>query len=260
MSRKPFAVWVIAGGLFYAGLALLSLGLPAVLAEGIMAGGGFLLILFFFVAVFLVAGVFSLRQRRWAYILGAAISIVLVLLFSTNIVASLSNPADPGFWLSISILPILSLVVLFSILTFRNAKTGLAQKRYLSSLQSSGGLLTVAVVGFVIGGLIAGTIGAGVILRNISYANADITIVTNAMSAAVPFSPQVFHVAAGGTVTWINKDQSGTGHTVSSNVTGQFESGTLTTGAPFSHAFATAGTYYYHCTPHPQMWGEVIVS
>ncbi|HVG37072.1 MAG TPA: plastocyanin/azurin family copper-binding protein, partial [Thermoplasmata archaeon] len=100
----------------------------------------------------------------------------------------------------------------------------------------------------------------GVILRNISSASADITIVTNAMSAAVPFSPQVYHIAVGGTVTWINKDASGTAHTVTSNVTGQFDSGTLTTEATFAHTFATVGTYDYHCTPHPQMWGEITVS
>ena len=114
MSRKPFALWVIAGGLFYAALALLALGLPILLAAGILAGGGFLLILVVFVAVFLVSGVFSLREKRWAYNVGAVMSIILVLLFSSNIVASLSNPADSGFWLSISVLPILSLVVLFS--------------------------------------------------------------------------------------------------------------------------------------------------
>ena len=105
MGQKPFALWVIAGGLFYAGLALLALGLPIVIAAGILAGGGFLLILFLFIAVFLISGVFVLREKRWAYIAGAAMSILLLLLFSSNLAASLSNPADSSFWLSISVLP-----------------------------------------------------------------------------------------------------------------------------------------------------------
>lgn len=260
ISRKPFAVWVIAGGLFYAGLALLALSLPFALVGGDLANP-FLLILFVFIAIFLVAGVFSLQQKRWAYILGAVMSIVLVLLFSTNIASSLSNPADSGFWLSISVLPILFLVVLFSVLTFRNAKTGVAQKRYLASPQSTGGLLTVAIVGFVIGALVAGAIGAGVILTNISGGAADVSIVSGAASmGGNAYSPHSFAVtlASGGKVTWINKDT--TSHTVTSNQTGLFDSGSLGVGATWSHTFTTAGTYYYYCSIHPMMWGVVVVA
>jgi plastocyanin len=65
-------------------------------------------------------------------------------------------------------------------------------------------------------------------------------------------------VAVGGTVTWINKDT--TSHTVTSNMTGQFDSPSLTTGATYRHTFSSAGMFYYHCTPHPQMWGVIVVS
>jgi plastocyanin len=231
---------------------------PFILAAGIMVGGGFLLIFLVFIALFFVAAAFSLKEKRWAYILGTVASVAFVLLFSTNIADIASNPADSGFWIVMSALPATFLVVLFSIIAFRNAKTGLMQKRYLATPQSTGGLVTLAVIGFVIGALLVGTIGAGAILRNIAAGRADIEIVPGAQSAAMAFLPGSFHVAVGGTVTWINKDT--TSHTVTSNMTGQFDSPSLTTGATYRHTFSSAGMFYYHCTPHPQMWGVIVVS
>src|SRR5947208_9854830 len=259
--QKPFALWVIAGGLVYMSIALLYLGLQFALAGGLTGtGGGLLAFLFLFIAVFLIAAGFSLREKRWAYVLSAAASIVLLLLFGSFIIDSYRNPADSGFWLSATGIPVLSLVILFSILAFWQGKDGLAQNRYLASPQSVGGLLTVAVIGFVIGSIVVGAIGAGVILRTISTGAADIDIVSGAATAAIAYSPQSFHLplASGGKVTWINKDT--TSHTVTSNQTGQFDSGTLGVGATGSHTFTTAGTYYYYCTIHPMMWGVVVVS
>jgi len=63
----------------------------------------------------------------------------------------------------------------------------------------------------------------------------------------------------GATVTWINKDTTLVSHTVTSNVSGQFDSGFLTFGTTFSHTFNTAGMYYYHCAPHTSMWGVIVV-
>src|SRR5207247_4748242 len=137
-------------------------------------------------------------------------------------------------------------------------KPGLMQKRYLATPQSAGGLLTVAVIGFVIGSLVAGAIGAGVILGNTTGVAANIQIVPNAPAVAMAFSPQTFQVAAGGTVTWINKDTMA--HTVTYNTTGLFGSSVLTPGASWSHLFTQTGTFYYHCEPHRQMWGVVVVS
>src|SRR5256885_12897442 len=151
MRRIPFAIWVISGGLLYSALALAYLTIPFALAAGIMGDSGTVLVILIFVAVFLVASVFSFRQKRWAYVLGAATSVVLVLLYSFVIVTTLSNPADAQFWLIISALPTWFLVVLFSSLCFIHAKNGLDTKRNLVTAQSAGGLLTLAVVGFVIG-------------------------------------------------------------------------------------------------------------
>src|SRR6267143_1891378 len=260
VRRRPFALWVIAGGLVYMSLALLILTLPFLIQGGLTAGGGLVVFVFLFVALFLIAAAFSLREKRWAYVLAIASSVILLLLFGSFIIDSLKNPADSGFWLAISGIPGLFLVILFSILALRNAKAGLGQKRYLATPLSTGGLLTLAVIGFVIGGLIVGAIGSGIILRNISAGSANIEIVMGAPSAAMAFTPQTFPVtlASGGKVTWINKDV--TSHTVTSNTTGQFDSALLSTGATRSYTFTATGTYPYHCTPHPQMWGVIIVS
>lgn len=77
-----------------------------------------------------------------------------------------------------------------------------------------------------------------VVLQNITIQPADVT------------------VAVGGTVTWVNQD------TVTHNLTddaGTWSSGPLAPGKSFSHTFATAGTFPYHCIIHPSMTGQIIV-
>jgi plastocyanin len=71
------------------------------------------------------------------------------------------------------------------------------------------------------------------------------------------FNPGTITVAAGTTITWTNKD--GVAHTVTST-TGLFNSGSINPDAPYSHLFATAGTYPYKCTIHPNMNTTVVVN
>ena len=73
---------------------------------------------------------------------------------------------------------------------------------------------------------------------------------------SMAFNPGSITVTVNTTVTWTNKD--GVAHTVTSN-TGLFDSGTMNNGATYSHQFTTAGTYPYHCTPHPSMTATVTV-
>ncbi len=70
------------------------------------------------------------------------------------------------------------------------------------------------------------------------------------------FSPPSLTVKAGTTVTFANKDVTGHSATADDNsfdtgVLGQGESGTVTFGKP--------GTFGFHCTPHPNMKGTIIV-
>ncbi len=70
------------------------------------------------------------------------------------------------------------------------------------------------------------------------------------------FQPQNVTVVPRATITWTNNDS--VPHTVTAD-DGSFDSGTLSPGASFTHAFASAGTVSYHCNIHPSMHGTVVV-
>ncbi|MBB5397598.1 plastocyanin/azurin family copper-binding protein [Mucilaginibacter sp. AK015] len=63
-------------------------------------------------------------------------------------------------------------------------------------------------------------------------------------------------IKPGQTVQWKNSDA--TPHTVTDN-NGGFDSGTINAGGKFSHTFATAGTYTYHCTFHSTMATATVI-
>ena len=71
------------------------------------------------------------------------------------------------------------------------------------------------------------------------------------------FSPKMFMVPAGGTLTWINHDK--VPHVISSPDNQFQKSPPLQTGQSFSNTFATAETYSYFCSIHPRMTGKIIV-
>jgi amicyanin len=68
------------------------------------------------------------------------------------------------------------------------------------------------------------------------------------------YHPAELTVKAGDTVTWINKDK------MKHNARGEsFDTGLLATDESGEIVFDSAGTFEYHCTPHPYMTGTVIV-
>ena len=72
------------------------------------------------------------------------------------------------------------------------------------------------------------------------------------------FGPVTLTVPAGGTVTWINRDD--IPHTVvSTDDSKTFKSKVLDTDEKFSFTFSKAGTYPYFCSIHPKMTGKVVV-
>lgn len=70
------------------------------------------------------------------------------------------------------------------------------------------------------------------------------------------FGPATVTVKVGDTVTWTNMDL--TGHSATAD-DGSFDTGVLSQGKSGSVTFDTAGTFTYHCTPHPNMKGTVVV-
>jgi plastocyanin len=73
------------------------------------------------------------------------------------------------------------------------------------------------------------------------------------------FLPDTIYIAAGTTVTWVNCELPGNdAHTTTADG-GTWTSGFLGRGESYSRLFGQAGTFDYHCEPHPFMTGVVVV-
>lgn len=72
------------------------------------------------------------------------------------------------------------------------------------------------------------------------------------------FSPSTLTVKKGTIVTWTNKDS--VNHTVTGDSGKGPDSGDLWPGDTENYVFSETGTFNYHCTPHPNMKGTVIVT
>jgi plastocyanin len=86
---------------------------------------------------------------------------------------------------------------------------------------------------------------------------AETTIPANSVEIKdFAFGPGTLTVKVGDTVTWTNKDI--TGHSATADDK-SFDTGVLSQGESGTFTFTKAGTYGYHCTPHPNMKGTIIV-
>lgn len=258
---KPFAVWVVFGSLVYFGVGFLALVVPFLVAAPTALADPFVLTVIVFAAIFFLVGIATLSGKRWSLIASAAVSILFLALFGPFIVPTLGNPADPTFWFAISGVPALIVATVFSILLLLDARRGIERRRSLESAESFGGLFTAVVAGFVIGGVIVGSISGALVASILQSAgeSPDILIVPNAASSATqnPFTPRTLTVRVGDTVVWYSGDT--TVHTITSD-TGVFDSGSLLPGGVFKFTFTQAGSFAYHCAPHPTMTGTVTVS
>jgi plastocyanin len=72
------------------------------------------------------------------------------------------------------------------------------------------------------------------------------------------FSPAELIVKKGVEVVWTNAEEAP--HTITSDWGTELNSGTLSTGQTYTHAFEQAGAYSYHCSLHPTMKGKIIVT
>jgi len=97
------------------------------------------------------------------------------------------------------------------------------------------------------GPVVALAIGGGVALA------ADHAVAISGSS----FSPANVTVTVGDTVTWTNSDQ--LSHTATADA-GAFDTGALGNGQSGSATFATAGSFPYHCSIHPDMTGTITVA
>jgi plastocyanin len=105
---------------------------------------------------------------------------------------------------------------------------------------------------------IRGTAALAAVVGALTLATSDgLEAGGTAVSAVdLAFQPASVEIAEGGTVSWSNAGR--LDHTVTA-ADGSFDSGILPPGAGFAHTFASAGSYAYTCTIHPQMTGTVTV-
>ena len=71
------------------------------------------------------------------------------------------------------------------------------------------------------------------------------------------YSPATIRIKVGDKILWKNYDTAR--HTVTSDDGNEMNSELLNKGESYEHIFSTAGTYNYHCTPHPYIKGNIIV-
>lgn len=91
-----------------------------------------------------------------------------------------------------------------------------------------------------------------------STPNSSPTANTHAIEiSGFAFSPSVLTIKKGDTVVWTNQDSAA--HVLSSDSGSEISSGSLSKGGTYSHTFASAGVFAYHCTIHPSMKAKVIV-
>lgn len=73
------------------------------------------------------------------------------------------------------------------------------------------------------------------------------------------FSPQAIKIKVGTKVTWTNTDAVGHNIAMDDGADGP-SSPILSKGDTYAYTFTKAGTYHYHCTPHPYMKASVVVT
>jgi len=71
------------------------------------------------------------------------------------------------------------------------------------------------------------------------------------------FNSQELKIKKGDTVVWTNEDSAR--HTVTSDSGSELDSELFGKSETYSHTFSEAGTFSYHCSPHPGMKARIIV-
>lgn len=71
------------------------------------------------------------------------------------------------------------------------------------------------------------------------------------------FQPAELRIRAGDTVTWVNRERR-TSHSIVFDQSGA-ESERFFPGESWSYRFDTVGEHPYHCGPHPEMRGRIVV-
>ena len=251
-APRSIVSWITTLSLIIAGLIVLVAGALSTATVDILA----FLIIALFAALFFVFGFGSWRGKRWGYLGGIIMSVLIVLLFG-NPVDTASNPGNPIFPFTFTIIVTNGVAIIYGAYGLYTAR----RPNPMPIQIPRASVLGLLAIGVALGGLFVG--GFAGVTQNRLLSNravhVDITIrMGAALLTTTAFSPDNFTVRAGTTVTWLNGDS--TPHTVTSNTAGAFDSGSIASGATYAHTFSQAGTYNYYCAIHPNMIGTIIVT
>lgn len=207
------------------------------------------------------------RRGRAGYVASLVIGFLFLILLGLaySIPDALTGFADLYHFLFFVIaMPALAMIIVYSILGLRSVWTKGASPRPGRMIPVTA-TLALLTAGFVIGGVVFGSLANGAVLAigKSSNAKADITIACCSNAGVTqPFSPGNFTMKAGSTVTWVNRDT--VTHTVTSTSVpsgaNQFDSGSLPYGNTYSVILTVPGTYHYYCSIHPSMTGIIVVT
>ena len=101
--------------------------------------------------------------------------------------------------------------------------------------------------------------GAGQVLGDCTVPlGADVIGATFVAIRGFGFKNPETRIPRGTRVAWVNCESSATEHTVTAD-DGAYDSTPLAVGKAFARTFPTAGTFTYHCEPHPFMKGRIVV-
>ncbi len=252
-KKEPRSIvsWIITLSLIFAGLDIVVAS-----AFSLATLGVFVILIVLFVALFFAFAFGSWRGKRWGYLGGIIMSLLIDLLFGSP-ADTASNPGYYTFPFSFTLFVATVVAILYGTYGFYTAKRPIATPIQIP--RSS--ILGLIAVGVAVGGLFVG--GFAGVTQNRLLSNrlvhADITIPMGAaFLTTTAFNPDNYTVTAGTTVTWLNGDS--TPHTVTSTTAGVFDSLNIASGATYSHTFSQAGTYNYYCAIHPNMVGKVVVT
>lgn len=93
---------------------------------------------------------------------------------------------------------------------------------------------------------------------NANLVSPDTTPSTNSIEiSGFAFNPSALTIKKGDRAVWTNKDPAP--HTVISDSGNEISSNSLSKEETYSHTFASAGTFAYHCSIHPSMKATIIV-
>jgi plastocyanin len=123
------------------------------------------------------------------------------------------------------------------------------------------GAVVVLVVIIAVVGILAHSNKSGNMNMDMSSSATSDAVAIDAVTIKdYMFGPKVITVKAGTKVTWTNTDA--VSHTITADTPSSDapSSMDIAQGKSFSFTFTKAGTYTYHCFPHPYMHGTVVVT